>query len=148
MKMKHYVGINIQYPISRLIPEGKKTIETRSYPIPPDFIGTEMAIIETPGRNGRFKARIVGLITFGDSFRYRSSDDFYKDTPLHCVDSRSEWKWTDNKAKWGWPILNVRPLSEAKPAPLKKGIKYTKGIALLARDFKPLRRGHLRFQVP
>ena len=31
-KKKSYVGINIQFPISQLIVDGKKTIETRTYP--------------------------------------------------------------------------------------------------------------------
>jgi hypothetical protein len=75
---KSYTGINIQFPISRLIIEGQKIIETRTYPIPPDFVGKEMLLIETPGRPKKFQARIIAVIKFKESFKYKSKTDFYR----------------------------------------------------------------------
>src|SRR5262245_57207558 len=91
----NYSGINIQWPISRLILSGEKTIETRTYPIPKKYIGMDMLLIETPGKRGAFKARIVGIIKFQDSFYYESKNEFLKDVGLHFVDEKSEWGWTD-----------------------------------------------------
>jgi len=71
--MKKLTGINIQFPISRLILSGEKTVETRTYPIPEHYINQELAIIETPGRDGDFKARIVGTIIFSGCFRRQST---------------------------------------------------------------------------
>lgn len=128
---KKVTGINIQYPISSLILSGEKTIETRTYPMPAKYVGEEMAIVETPGKEGKFKARIVGIIVFGASFKYQSEKSFYKDTKKHCVNANSMWKWVEAKPKWGWPILKVKKLNAALPAPKKKGIKFTHNVSIL-----------------
>lgn len=125
-----YTGINIQYPISKLILAGTKTIETRLYPIPETYIGQKLLIIETPGTAGTFKARIVGFIVFGPSFKYNSEKEFYRDSKKHCVTPDSPWHWTEGSNKWGWPIVGVEAFKTIKPAPLKKGIKFTKNIDL------------------
>lgn len=122
------LGINIQFPISRLILDGTKTIETRTYPIPSEYIGQEMAIIETPGKDGGFKSRVVGVVRFGESFPYESEKDFYKDSLRHRVTKDSPWRWDAQKPKWGWPILAVvRFDSEIAPPP-RRGIKYTRSV--------------------
>lgn len=125
-----YTGINIQFPISSLILTGQKTIETRLYPIPESYIGKKLLIIETPGPAGDFKARVVGFIVFGLSFKYNSAKDFYRDSKKHCVTPDSPWCWTEGLNKWGWPIVYVEAFKKSKPAPSKKGIKFTKDIDL------------------
>ncbi len=127
---REYIGINIQYPISKLILDGKKTIETRTYPLPKAYIGQELALVETPGRSGDFKARIMALITFGESFEYKNAASFYRDQKRHHVSPDSPWRWVQGKNKWGWPILKIKPFKQPKPAPLKKGIRYTHGIPI------------------
>ena len=126
--MKKYAGINIQYPISRLILEGTKIIETRTYPIPPAYIGKEMVLIETPGKEGKFKARMVGLVTFGESFKYPSERAFYRDSARHCVDRKSPWAWAPDRPKWGWPVLSVRAFNREIPLKRRSGIRYAKDI--------------------
>jgi hypothetical protein len=130
MKSKSYVGINIQYPISRLILEGSKTIETRTYPIPKNYIGQEMALVETPGKEGGFKSRVVAIIKFGSSFKYESKSKFYLDTYRHCVTPDSQWAWDPKKEKWGWSVLEVRALKKPIPITKRIGIKYTKDLLL------------------
>jgi hypothetical protein len=129
-KKKSYVGINIQFPISQLIVSGKKTIETRTYPIPDDYVGKEMALVETPGREGKFKSRIIAIVQFGPSFKYESKSTFYADVDKHCVTKDSPWAWQQERGKWGWPIISVRRL--AKPGSIVKrlGIKFTKDLDL------------------
>lgn len=123
-------GLNIQYPISRLILSGEKTVETRIYPLPDIYIGREMAIIETPGKTGKFKARIVGIVVFSRCFKYKSKRQFYDDIEKHRVTPDSPWRWEPSKPKWGWEIDKVHLLKEPKTAPLKRGIVYTKDIRL------------------
>lgn len=129
MYSSNYTGINIQYPISELILNGKKTIETRTYPLPQKLIGTELLIIETPGKQGNFKARIVGKVVFESSFQYSSKEAFYRDAHLHFVDSDSPWRWT-SKGKWGWKIRSVERFSKYMNAPENKGIIYTTNISV------------------
>ena len=127
---KSYTGINIQFPISRLILDGNKTIETRTYPIPRHYIGQEMVVIETPGKEGKFKARMVGIIVFGESFQYTNEKSFYKDQLKHCVAPDSIWKWNENNEKWGWPIQSVRRFKAPLQLQKRSGIKFSKGIFL------------------
>lgn len=63
-KKRKLPGINIQWPISEMIIDGEKTIETRKYAILDKYIGQELALIETPRPKGKFKARIRAIIKF------------------------------------------------------------------------------------
>ena len=126
MPRKSYTGINIQWPISQEILSGKKTIETRTYPLPQKYLNEEMLLIETPGPQGDFKARITAIIKFTDCFLYKSPREFYADYARHLVDKNSPWAWRD-KSKYGW---KVEVIKEVKPHRrcAKKGIIYTKHL--------------------
>ena len=126
-----YPGINIQFPISALILDGEKSIETRTYPLPKKYIRKWMVIIETPGKQGDFTARLVGLIQFDASFMYKNEAEFSEDYSKHRVSRASPWKWQKGKSKWGWPILSFKKFQKSLPAPKNKGIKYTATIEVL-----------------
>ncbi|MGE3756110.1 MAG: hypothetical protein AB7H97_00045 [Pseudobdellovibrionaceae bacterium] len=129
-KSKSLPGINIQYPISRLIVEGEKTVETRTYPIPDHYIGKEMVLIETPGSDNAFAARAIAVIIFEPSFKYASKAAFYADTKRHRVTPSSPWKWQPGKIKWGWPVKVVRVFSQPVTIQTPKGIRFTKEVRL------------------
>ncbi len=129
MGRKEYSGINVQWPISELILSGEKTIETRTYPIPKHYLNVDMILIETPGKKGKFKARMRGIIRFTDCFKYPSKAAFYRDSSKHCVTPESEWAWLD-KPKWGWEVSVVEVFELPKPLQKPSGIKYSKGIRL------------------
>jgi hypothetical protein len=124
-----YTGINIQWPISELILSGQKTIETRTYPIPPIYLNKEMVLIETPGKNRKLKARMRAIIIFTECFEYKSRVAFYRDSNEHFVTPDSEWAWKD-KPKWGWKVSVKRIFGRPLPLQKKSGIKYSKGILL------------------
>jgi hypothetical protein len=128
MKRKSYMGLNIQYPISQLIIDGTKTVETRTYPLSNEKVGEIFALIETPGRDGKFKARVIALIRFTEVFPYTSSSEFYKDTKRHRVSPESPWKWNDEKPKWGWVVKVERVFKIPLQAPKKRGIVFTKQV--------------------
>lgn len=130
MSNKTYTGINIQYPISRQILSGEKSIETRTYPIPEKFVGLPLAIIETPGKLGKFKSRIIGIIIFSECFKYQSEKKFYLDRDKHLVGPDSIWAWKSDKGKWGWKIKNVRALKKEIPLKKRSGIKYCKDVQI------------------
>ena len=125
-KVKVYPGVNIQWPISELIVSGEKVIETRTYPLPEKFIGQEIALIETPGKNGKFKARITAIIKFEESFEYKTKAEFYRDAKKHCVTPNSDWKWDPQKGKWGWPVTVVKKLKKPCAPPRSRGIIFAK----------------------
>lgn len=118
-------GVNIQFPWSNYIIDGKKTIETRFYRIPEKHIGKPVALIETPGPNGKFKARITAIIIFESSFEYKSKKLFEADKKQHLVDEKSEnFSWRKDKNKWGWKIKAVIKLKTPIPPPRKRGIVF------------------------
>ena len=127
MSKKIYSGINIQYPISTEIMSGKKTIETRTYPIPQKYLNKEILLIETPGKNGNFKARATAIIKFTDCFQYESKAKFYSDFARHLVDPSSAWAWKD-KAKWGWNIKLIKKFSRPIEIKSQRGIVFTQKI--------------------
>ena len=129
IKKRRYSGVNIQFPISQLILSREKVVETRTYPIPEKFVDTEVLLIETPGRNGRFKARAVAILIFGPSFQYDSEAAFYSDFKRHLVDRMSPWKWNKGKPKFGWPIKSVSLLEKAVLV-RQTGIRYRSGILI------------------
>lgn len=136
MKTKSLPAINIQYPISHLILAGEKIVETRTYPLPEKYIGKDLFLIETPGKKGKFKARVVGIIRFTKSFRYESKKEFYRDFKRHQVDETSPWAWSE-KPKWGWPIESIRSI-DCRPFKEKTGIVFTKKVTITGSDIKPL----------
>lgn len=127
---KTYIGINIQYPISRDILEGRKTIETRKYPIPADYIGRDLVVIETPGKTGNFKARMIGFVRFGESFEYTNKQEFYRDSEKHLVESGSIWEWQDGQKKFGWPVVKADRWADSIQVSFRKGICFSRGISL------------------
>lgn len=127
MSEKTYTGINIQYPISQLILEGKKTVETRTYPIPEKYLNQEMLLIETPGKEGKFKSRIVAVIKFTKCFQYKTKKEFYSQSDKHCVTKDSAWAWS-NGEKWGWNVSVLKKIDPPQTYLGKKGIKFTLNI--------------------
>lgn len=123
-----FPGINIQWPISKEILAGNKTVETRTYPLPAKYVGKELVMIETPGSKGDFLARGVALITFGPSYKYVSKKHFETEVALHLVNQESKWAW-GAKPKWAWPILNVQ-LLKVKTIPERRGIVFTRNITV------------------
>jgi hypothetical protein len=127
--MKYYTGINIQFPISQKILLGEKIIETREYPLSDKYLMEELLLIETPGKTGTFKARIIAIIKFTECFKYKNQKEFYADIDKHFVDKSSRWAWK-NKPKYGWQIKLVKKFKNPIPMTKRKGIIYTLGISL------------------
>lgn len=125
--MKTYTGINVQFPISQDILTGEKTIETRTYPIPEKYLGKEMVMIETPGKKGKFKSRVVALVKFTKCHAYKNKKEFYADVKKHLVDPNSDWAWRD-KPKYGWTVEIIKVLRSPKEFTRTKGIIFTRDV--------------------
>lgn len=125
-------GINIQWPWSELLVSGKKTVETRSYPLPEKLRGVEIAIIETPGPSGKreagiSKARIIGTIIFADSYEYKSKQQWLNEHGLHLVEpTDKQFRFIKTKKKYAWTVGLVRRLNQSVAPPAKRGIVLAK----------------------
>jgi hypothetical protein len=109
--------------------KNQKTIETRTYPVPAKYLGKELLIVETPGRNGDFKSRIVGTIVFSKCFKYATENEFYADFGRHKVSRDSPWAWT-KVGKWGWIIKTIKPLPTPITMRKRPGIRFTRNLKL------------------
>lgn len=131
LSYKTISGINIQWPWSYLLAGGKKIIETRSYKLPECFKNVELAIIETPGKHGKkngvSSARIIGVITFVDSYQYKTKKSWERDYSKHLVmPDDSLFKFSADKDKWGWVVGRVEKLNQPVKPPSKRGIIFAK----------------------
>ena len=119
-------GINIQCPWSTLLINEEKCVETRTYPLPEKYEGEELALIETPGKYGDFKARIIGTITFSHSFKYPDKKAWEDDQNRHLIAPNHDlFGWNQCKDKYGWVVSNATKFDEYQPAPEHKGIIFT-----------------------
>ena len=130
--MVQMTGLNIQVPWSTLLINGQKTVETRSYPLPQKYKSVELALIETPGKYGRFKSRIIGTITFSHSFLYQDKQVWSCDYNRHKVKDDDEfYSWSPFKFKYGWVVSDIKKFDRHIAAPKKKGIVFTKNCQVL-----------------
>jgi hypothetical protein len=91
-------GINIQAPISSLIVSGQKVVETRTYKIPEKYLDKELYLVETPGKSGKFKARVIAIIKFTNCFQYKNIKEFRVEIPYDKDDfSRCYTFWKECK---------------------------------------------------
>ena len=130
MKKSVLSGINIQYPISRMILNGDKVIETRTYQIPSKHLGCDLAFVETPGKKGAFKARVVGIIRFSSCFKYASKKEFRDDIKRHCVEPGTIWDWSDEKPQWGWAIESLKVFEDPYSLNKRPGIVFTNDVPI------------------
>lgn len=125
-------GLNIQAPWSTLLINGQKTVETRSYPLPQKYEGIELALIETPGKSGKFKARITGTITFSHSFLYQDKQAWVCDYNRHKVAEDDKlYSWSPYKLKYGWVVSNIKKFEKSLDIPQRRGIVFTSNITFL-----------------
>lgn len=117
-------GLNVRAPWARFLLAGRKTVETRAYALPEKYIAKDLWLIETPGKHGNFKARVIGVVRFSGSKEYKSKDEFYNDTDLHLIDSDNrEYAWRSEVKKFGWIVEQVQAV-EQFAAPFPRGIVY------------------------
>lgn len=125
MKMAKISGINMQWPWSELLLNGKKCIETRNYKLPDRLKNQPIAIIETPGKRKDFKARITGIIIFTESKEYSSKKAWLLDFDNHLVDPNDNaFKYNPDKKKHGWLVGKYCRLQEPLMPPKSRGIVY------------------------
>ena len=131
MLLKKLPGINVQTPWARMLLSGEKTTETRTYSLPLKYVGHDLWLIETPGKIGKFTARVIGIIRFSGSEEYKSEKEFYDKADRHLILSKdSEYAWKIDVRKFGWIVEHVQPVEEFL-APSPRGIVYARPFGAL-----------------
>mmetsp|Transcript_594 Transcript_594/g.982 ORF Transcript_594/g.982 Transcript_594/m.982 type:complete len:777 (-) Transcript_594:171-2501(-) len=116
----HQFGLEMQRPWAALALDKKKTIETRSYKLPPDLMNKKIEVLETEvGTVGvseleniiedenLFKSiDRIGWLVVDRIIEYASREHFEADEGKHLVKSDSVYGWHDGKTKviYGWVI--------------------------------------------
>jgi hypothetical protein len=115
-------GLEMQSPWAGLLLEGKKTIETRAYDLPPALLGRRIKILQSkPGGTASSLGNTVsisavesnvtrvGWCTFTKVIRYQNKQTFEADEAAHMVtrDSGFGWKEGMTKTIYGWVVGNV-----------------------------------------
>ena len=109
-----YTGLNVRYPWSALLASGAKTVETRSYPIPPRLKNADLALIET--KNG--PAQTIAFVAFSGSREYATKEEWAKDRRGHLVGPDDPmYGWKEGRPKHGWVVGKVTRL--LAPCPVK-----------------------------
>ena len=136
-------GINIQYPFSRLILSGVKTVEVRTYRLGDRNLGgvnEDLFLIETPGSRNlkgalldrRYPigpppsvAQVIGIVRFSSSEQYANKPtsryqwhmpSWNKHRSKHRIKEGGHYDWNRKDAMYAWHVDNVQPFSEPVPA--------------------------------
>ena len=130
-------GIHVQRPWARMLLEGVKTIEVRSYPLN-SYLNEDLWLIETAGSRRKgdpFKTQIIGVIRFGSQVRYNTDKQFEADVREHRQEPR---KWLEMAWKklptsvYGWRVASVQTLQEPQDPPAIKGVIGCKAVSRVA----------------
>ena len=139
--MKAVRFMNMMWPFSALLVEGRKTVETRRYPIPEAVGDRWVGIISTPMKAdgpmvvtgvvptryaNPVKAEVIGFVRFGECFEF--TQDTWEDMrPMHLVADDMSFG-----VLFGWP---VREIVAIEPVPWRKEWKRGMVWALPPSDF-------------
>ncbi|CAE7576933.1 unnamed protein product [Symbiodinium natans] len=140
-------GINIQYPWSRLIIAGVKTIEVRKYPLgkyPCFTAGQDVFLIETPGQRSTDGAdcaidvgpppehsRVIGLLRFNGCFQFADLEEFEVFRAQTRIRQGGKYAWSNlgDGPIFGWGVGSAREL-EPIPADGKTMLGWQRPRAL------------------
>ncbi|CAB9502550.1 expressed unknown protein [Seminavis robusta] len=108
-------GLEMQLPWSRHLLEGRKSVEVRSYNLPPQLLGTKLYILESqPGTDGvsalgdqiklHHNVKIRGWCLFDAVKEYTTQSDFEVDEGRHLVSPTSGYAWKEGSTQvlYGW----------------------------------------------
>ena len=140
-------GLNIQYPFSRLLMLGAKTVEARSYRLGHRNIvnaGEDMFLIETPGpKHVRgavvndlavgeppIHAQVVGTIAFSSSKPYIKLSEWTNDRHRHCIKEAGKHDWNGVGLRYGWRVEKVQSFAKPVAAGSKTQTGYGRPRAL------------------
>lgn len=142
----HHFGLEMQSPWAGLLLEGKKTIETRAYDLPPALIGKRIEILQSKQGNtasalgnvvsmtdGDAAVTRVGWCRFTHSIRYDDRALFDADRDAHLVATESDFYPFNNESNrnvvYGWVVGEFGLTSnESSGAPLTTVVRRYRSL--------------------
>jgi len=113
-------GLELQSPWARLLLDGKKTIETRSYDIPSEkLLGRKIDVLESmAGTCGKSSigniveslqevssvVKRIGWFKVSHVIKYESKVQFEDDERKHLVPKKSAYAWKEGTTIYGWVV--------------------------------------------
>ena len=118
-------GLNVQQPWARLLLDGTKTVEVRTYPLK-SYKMEMLHLIETGGRKASpdFRTCTIGQIQFESDFQYTSLEVFRDDERRHCIPRGSPFDWRPDVTPklYGWIVCDAAYYVKPKSKPSKRGM--------------------------
>ena len=146
------IYLEVQAPYSKLILEGKKSIESRDYPLPACLQGSRINIFESKQTNSTSSSlgtsdeipsglQILGVCCFETSFVYKTWQQWNEDRGKHCVPIDSKFEPTAellaSVPKYGWIVqfheLFVSPLETPLLKRIHRSFFHAKKSIILIR---------------
>lgn len=128
-------GLEVQEPWATLLLDGRKSTETRAYPLPacllprPDAGSSAepvtVALVRSPSgglaQHGLQAGEIVGVLAFTGCKRYDSEGEWDTDSEAHCVPrGHPVFGWTeDGPERFGWAVDTASVVTLPSPLPLR-----------------------------
>eukprot|EP00241_Pyramimonas_parkeae_P006282 CAMPEP_0114237254 /NCGR_PEP_ID=MMETSP0058-20121206/7285_1 /TAXON_ID=36894 /ORGANISM="Pyramimonas parkeae, CCMP726" /LENGTH=390 /DNA_ID=CAMNT_0001349269 /DNA_START=665 /DNA_END=1837 /DNA_ORIENTATION=- len=107
------LAFHCQWPWTRKLLSGEKTMETRNYGLPAKYTNREVVMVETPGPEGRqlgVRRSVLAVVIFNQCVQYKTKDEWTKDKQRHLVEPDDDrLGWHEGRCKFGWPIQSIRP---------------------------------------
>src|SRR6056297_2456612 len=111
----YMTGLMVNGDWADMLVSGYKTVETRSYPIPAEYVGVPLMLIKTGGSG---VAQAIGVVQFSGSKQYPTKTAWGKDRKRHRVPAvHKDYGWNPKKKKFGWVVEKAEPLLIPIPAP-------------------------------
>lgn len=122
-------ALEMQAPWARRLLDGKKTVETRSYPLPAGLVGRQIELFESqPGKDGVSSVGdlvetcaagllAVGRVVFRATEAYETRESWAGDAGRHLVDPSVDgaYGWKGPGSVHGWVVGEVQEHATPRP---------------------------------
>lgn len=133
-------GLEVQQPWAELLLAGRKSIETRDYPLPPHLLDVPLAVVQSAvgglATHGLASGHIVGTVAFSVCKEYTSRELWAADSAQHCVPAdapATAFGWDQDafdagKRKYWWGVSRVHAITPAAPVALTESDRVVRSI--------------------
>ncbi|GKY95507.1 hypothetical protein MPSEU_000512400 [Mayamaea pseudoterrestris] len=156
----HTFALEMQAPWAEALTSGQKTIETRTYELPPALIGRKILILQSPPGIDRTSSlgdtifynatphvRITGWCIFNNVKRYKTQTEFEGDQSSHLVAPTSGFAWKDGPTElmYGWVVAEVGMKDGAPERPYTIAIRRLRSLFQLLTAYEENDKAHGMF---
>lgn len=123
------IGLEVQRPYAKLLLAGSKTVETRRYALPSALVGRPISVLETSEATADVSSlpdevpagcpavHLVGTLTFGSCFQYKSMHEWRADEVRHGAPPNSPYAWSEDRPVFGWVVESAQAQEQVALVP-------------------------------